>query len=149
MRIRNARPTDRPAWLGMRTRLWPASAEEHSNEIACYFDGTSGFIDQVIICENDAADPIGFAELRIRNYAEGSRNTAVPFLEGWFVDASYRGQGAGALLVAGAEDWARNLGYSELASNSEIANHSGIAAHLATGFVEVERSVSFLKKLPT
>lgn len=147
MRIRNAISADKTAWLKMRTELWPDSVEEHSRAINSYFERIPTFIDQVIVCENDNADLIGFAELRIRNYAEGSENTAVPYLEGWFVDASYRNQGVGALLIAGAEDWARNLGYCELASDADINNHSSIAAHLALGFQEVGRSVCFLKIL--
>ena len=147
MRIRNAIPADKTAWLRMRTELWPDSVKEHSIAINSYFEGTPTFIDQVIVCENENAALIGFAELRIRNYAEGSENTSIPFLEGWFVDASYRNQGVGALLIAGAEEWARNLGYSELASDADINNHSSIAAHVALGFQEIGTSVCFLKKL--
>ncbi len=147
MKIRNSNPADKTAWLRMRTELWPDSVEEHSTAINSYFEGTPTFIDHVIVCENDTADLIGFAELRIRNYGEGSVHTAVPFLEGWFVDASYRSQGVGALLIAGAEEWARNLGYSELASDADINNHSSIAAHVALGFQETGRSVCFLKPL--
>ena len=131
----------------MRAELWPASIAEHSDEIRSYFNGASVFMDQVLVCEHDDGEPIGFAELRIRNYAEGSGNTAVPYLEGWFVDAAYRGQGAGALLVAGAEQWARRSGYSELASDAEIDNETSIAAHRALGFQEIERAVHFLKRL--
>ncbi len=147
MQIRNANPADGTAWLGMRTELWPDSVEEHSKAISSYFEGTAAFIDQVIVCENDNADLIGFAELHIRNYAEGSDNSAVPYLEGWFVEASYRGQGVGTLLIAAAEEWARSLGYSGLASDADIDNHSSIEAHLALGFQEIGKSVCFLKKL--
>ena len=147
MRVRDAKPADQTAWLRLRTELWPDSADVHAGELSSHFGGTASFIDQVIVCCDDDADPIGFAELTIRDYAEGSGQSAVPYLEGWFVDASYRGRGIGALLIAGAEEWARDLGYSELASNADIANQTGIAAHLALGFQEIERSVHFLKKL--
>ncbi len=147
MRVRDAKPADQTAWLRLRTELWPDSADVHAGEISSYFGGTASFIDQVIVCGDADAEPIGFAELYLRNYAEGSEKSVVPYLEGWFVDASYRGRGIGALLIASAEEWARNLGYSELASNADIANHTGIAAHLALGFQEIERSVHFLKQL--
>lgn len=147
MRIRYAKSADQTAWLRMRSELWPDSVAEHPGDIRSFFEGTPVFIDQVIVCEGDAAELIGFAELRIRNYAEGSYKTAVPYLEGWFVDGAYRGQGVGALLIAGAERWARSLGYSELASDAAINNQASIAAHLALGFQEIERTVCFLKKL--
>ncbi|MDH3642705.1 MAG: GNAT family N-acetyltransferase [Gammaproteobacteria bacterium] len=109
--------------------------------------GHPTFTDQIVVCENDAAELIGFAELRVRNYAEGSENMAVPYLEGWYVEPAYRQRGIGRLLIAAAEEWARSSGHDELASDAEIDNHNSIAAHLASGFQEVERSVSFLKKL--
>lgn len=46
-----------------------------------------------------------------------------------------------------AEEWARSSGHDELANDAELDNHDSIAAHLALGFQEIERSVSFLKKL--
>jgi aminoglycoside 6'-N-acetyltransferase I len=51
------------------------------------------------------------------------------------------------LLIAEAEEWARSLGYVELASDAAIDDQRSIAAHLAVGFYETDRSVSFLKKL--
>ena len=131
----------------MRAELWPDTVDEHAGAIDAYFKGKPSFMDQIIVCENDKGQLFGFAELRVRNYAEGSKNMAVPYLEGWFVDASYRGQGMGALLIAGAEEWARSLGYMELASDAAIDDPRSIAAHLALGFQETDRSVSFLKKL--
>ncbi len=131
----------------MRTELWPHAVEDHASEVDTFFEGKPSFIDQIIVCETDPQRLVGFAELRVRNYAEGSENMAVPYLEGWFVDVSCRGRGIGALLIAAAEEWARSLGYSELASDARIDDERSIAAHLALGFREVERSVSFMKKL--
>ena len=147
MRTRYAKPEDKPALVRMRTELWPDAVDEHAGAIDAYFEGKPSFMDQIIVCQNDDGQLIGFAELRVRNYAEGSDKMAIPYLEGWFVDASYRGQGIGGLLIAGAEEWARSLGYMELASDAAIDDQRSIAAHLALGFHETDRSVSFLKKL--
>ena len=146
MKTRYAKQEDKQILLRMRTELWPGSAEEHAATLDAYFDGTPTFIDQIVVCA-DAASLVGFAELRIRNYAEGSDNLAVPYLEGWFVDAAWRGKGFGKTLITGAEEWARSRGYTELASDAQISNHGSIHAHLALGFEEVERSVCFLKRL--
>lgn len=56
----------------------------------------------MFICEADDRSLISFIELRIRNCAEGSENTEVPYVEGWYVDPEHRGRGAGALLIAQA-----------------------------------------------
>lgn len=147
MRIREATATDRNEWLRMRTELWPDAVGEHQETVNSYFTGNANFVDHVLFCANDAGRLVGFVELRIRNYAEGSGHIEVPYVEGWYVDASSRRLGVGALLIQHAELWAQGLGYAEIASDAEIDNHDSIAAHLSLGFEEVDRSVSFLKKL--
>jgi len=147
MKTRYATVGDRDALVEMRTKLWPSSVDEHRQELEAYFAGGQCFIDEIVVCENQSGLLVGFAELRMRNYAEGSENPAVPYLEGWFVEGTWRGRGVGALLVAGAETWAESNGYSELASDAELDNDISIKAHVALGFEEVERSVSFLKRL--
>lgn len=144
--VREMQSEDRAVWLEMRSELWPDSHAEHASEIDAYFDHRACFIDQAFVCEVQG-QCAGFVELRIRNYAEGSEEFTVPFLEGWFVDERYRRRGVGALLISRSEEWARSLGYTELASNAEIDNQASISAHLALGFREVERSAAFLKKL--
>ena len=84
---------------------------------------------------------VGFLELRLRNYAEGTDSLAVPYVEGWYVDPEYRLRGAGASLMRHAESWARQSGYSELASDTEIENMDSIAAHQALGFEVTDRIV--------
>ena len=147
MDIRLIQRSDRDDWLLMRTALWPDSSDDHAREIDHYFTGTSPCIDQVYVCDIGDDTAVGFVELRIRNYAEGSNEIEVPYVEGWYVGPGFRRQGAGALLMAQAERWAKGLGYSEMASDAEIDNSRSIAAHLALGFEEVERAVCFLKKL--
>lgn len=71
----------------------------------------------------------------------------MPYLEAWFVDAAWRGWGIGGALMARAEAWAREQGFDELASDTEIDNHASIALHRRLGFAETERVVCFLKRL--
>ena len=131
----------------MRTALWPDSVDEHASAIDDYFDGKPSFIDQIVVCQAGNGELAGFAELRIRNYAEGSSNMAVPYLEGWYVDSAHRRRGVGKALIAAAEEWARSMGYSELASDAEINDQRSITAHVALGFHETDRCVCFLKKI--
>jgi aminoglycoside 6'-N-acetyltransferase I len=50
-------------------------------------------------------------------------------------------------LLESAEATARSLGRREIASDAEMENSDGIAAHLALGFEEIERVVCFRKSL--
>ena len=46
-----------------------------------------------------------------------------------------------------AENWARQNGFSELASDAEITNFRSIELHKQLGFEETERIVCFVKKI--
>jgi aminoglycoside 6'-N-acetyltransferase I len=133
----------------MRHALWPAERGEHVHErdVDAFLSGGSKTLDAVLIADAHGAGVIGFLELRVRNYAEGSDGHAVPRIEGLYVEAEHRRLRVGARLVAAAERWARTAGYSELASDAAIDNAVSIAAHRALGFEITDRVVCFLKKL--
>ncbi|WP_083270521.1 GNAT family N-acetyltransferase [Lacunisphaera limnophila] len=69
----------------------------------------------------------------------------VGFVEGWYLDPDLRRQGWGRRLISAAEAWTAARGLTELASDAELANAVGIAAHQAAGFRETFRLVHFLK----
>ena len=135
------------ALVNLREELWPDELDEHIEELASFFGERPSHIDHIIVAESETMELVGFAKLRIRNYAEGSEEFEVPFLEGWYVKPVYRKRGVGRSLIAEAEEWARSGGYTELASNSLTSNSDAISAHISTGFKEIERTVSFLKEL--
>jgi aminoglycoside 6'-N-acetyltransferase I len=101
----------------------------------------------VFVCEREEGGLCGLLELSLRNYAEGCEGET-PYVESWFVDADARGHGIGAGLMDAAEDWARERGFTEIASDTLLGNHAGERAHLAAGFEEVERSIHFRKSIP-
>lgn len=146
MTIRSATKDDTKHWSRMRDSLWPDSIATNSLEIEKYFSSTSNDIKKCFLIE-DNGNPVGFIELNIRNYAEGSASAKVPYVEGWYIDEIYRGKGLGKLLMAQAEVWVKANGYSELASDAEIENTISISAHKKLGFKEIDRIVCFLKKL--
>ena len=147
MKIREAKQSDLPAWSRLRTELWPDTPDQHVSELKAYFAGESIDITQSFVLENPKDEVVGFIELNIRNFAEGSRNPNVPYVEGWWVDPSYQGKGHGKALMQRAEQWALALGFNELASDAEIENHKSISIHKQLGFSETERVVCFLKQL--
>lgn len=146
MNLWRATKDDIEHWACMRNALWPNSSAINTIEIERYFAGTSKDIRECFLI-GLPEKPVGFIELNIRNYAEGSNNQRVPYVEGWYVDKSHRGKGLGKLLMEKAESWARANGFTEIASDAEIENTRSIAVHKKLGFVETDRIVCFLKKL--
>jgi aminoglycoside 6'-N-acetyltransferase I len=146
VKIRQLDPTrDVADWLLLRQRLFDDSTEaEHRQEMAEILAEADGC---VLVAERPSAHLAGFVVVGTRKYAEGCTNSPVAYLEEWFVDADVRRQGVGKALIAAAEAWARQNGYTELASDTTIDNDVSLASHLALGFTEVERQINFIKKL--
>ena len=146
--IRPAKPGDAAACLRLRHALWPEGSQaDHREEIDRFFGGDAREPLAVLLAENGAGGPIGFAELSIRPYAEGCRSDRVAYLEGWFVAPKARGRGVGRALIAAAEQWGRSRGCREFASDSQADNEVGGAAHRALGFAEVGLVRCFRKDL--
>ena len=145
MKIRKAHGADREAWFRMRTELWPDCAgDRHELEIEQLVE--SGGI--TLVAEDDADALRGFIEISIRrDHVPGASSTPIPYIEGWYVDAAMRGQGVGAQLISAAEEWARDRGFGEIASDATIDNEGSIRAHASLGFRETSREVHFLKTL--
>jgi aminoglycoside 6'-N-acetyltransferase I len=144
LRVRVMEASDRLAWAEMRAALWPEeTAQEHAHGIddVLRSDRAWGFI-----AEADGM-PAGFAELAIRDYANGCASRPVPFLEGIFVREGFRRRAVGARLIAYVEAFVAALGFTEIGSDAEITNSASHAAHRGWGFVETERVVYFRKVL--
>lgn len=148
MNIRPATRGDRDEWLRMRLSLYPDSTPDEVDEwLDSDGQGTLHVGVAVLVAERGDGRLAGFVEIGLRNYAESCVTTPVAYLEGWYVDPDVRRQGLGARLVRAAEDWAREHGLAELASDTQIDNAVSLRAHLALGFEEVERQICFRKTL--
>lgn len=147
MKIRTVQPQDFDAWSQLRKKLWSqVSDEENREELEQVFAAPDNF--QIFLAESDAGEVVGFLEAGIRSdYVEGCETSPVGYVEGWFVEENYRRQNVGKLLIEAAEDWARELNCREMASDCELDNAVSLSAHLAVGFAEVNRIISFKKYL--
>ena len=145
MLVRPIQEANRHAWQQMRAALWPDDDDLEAS-IAAYFAAPDPAV-VTLMAFDLKQNPVGFAEVGTRGYAEGCEHSPVAFLEGWYVIPEARGTGAGRALVAAAEDWARSKGLRELGSDTELHNEAAIQAHKALGFEETERIVCFLKRL--
>jgi aminoglycoside 6'-N-acetyltransferase I len=132
----------------MRDALWPDHESKwHAGEIEQFFAGRLKMPLAVLVAVEPDGDVVGFAELSIRNYAEGAVTDRVAFLEGWYVEERARLRGVGRALMYVAEDWGRAQGCVEFGSDALIDNEVSAKAHMSLGFVEVERIRCFLKTL--
>lgn len=151
MKIREARLGDEQQLAQMRVLLWPSSTfNEQQREVR---DFLAGKIPGTLPCatfvaEDDQGAIVAFIEVDLRSHADGcDPNVPVGYIEGWFVCELSRGQGIGKALVKTAEDWARALGSTEMASDALIDNDGSFNAHTALGFEVVDRCVHFRKSL--
>jgi aminoglycoside 6'-N-acetyltransferase I len=101
----------------------------------------------VFVAERPDGSVCGYVEVGSRSYADGCETSPVGYIEAWYVDPNARRSGYGRALLAAAESWARSRGYSEIASDALIDNAVSHAAHVRSGYSEVERIVQFRKGL--
>jgi aminoglycoside 6'-N-acetyltransferase I len=150
-RVRLAQLPDGHQLARLRAALWPeSSVEEHAQEVTAILAGTFSTTMPLVVFVSEANDDVltGFLEAGLRSCADGcNRSRPVGYVEGWYVVRNCRRQGIGSALVRAAEDWARSMGCTEMASDTQIDNHLSQRAHEAVGFKTTERSVLYRKSL--
>lgn len=143
--VRRVRASDADDWLRLRTALWPDFPEEHVTDIRAYLDQLKDRA--VTFVAEVGGRVVGFAELRLRDYAEECTTSPVAYLEGIYVDPDVRACGVGRSLVRAGEAWGRASGCTEMASDRELSNEVSGAFHTAVGFDEAVRMVTYRKEL--
>ncbi|MBL9088676.1 MAG: GNAT family N-acetyltransferase [Planctomycetia bacterium] len=143
-----ATTVEHPGWLALRRALWPDTSDAaHRTEMAALVADPSRSRSWVV--SDDASRPIGFAEASFRvEPVIGVETTPVVFLEGLYVVPSCRRSGVAHRLLEAVTAWARATGCRALASDVELDNALGHAAHRAMGFQETERVVFYRRDLP-
>ncbi|MGI8556429.1 MAG: GNAT family N-acetyltransferase [Pyrinomonadaceae bacterium] len=101
----------------------------------------------VLVAELENEQLVGFLEVSIRPFVEDCDSEQVGYLEGWFVQPEFRQRGIGKVLVKTGEEWARQKGCEEMASDAEIGNDLSLKAHLNLGYEETSRLVHLRKDL--
>ena len=125
--------------------LWPDhEINELEKEMLNYIISDSG----VVFIYFNKTKPVGFALCNLRNdYVWGTESSPVGYLEGIFVKVEYRKRGIGKKLLIRCEEWAKNKGCREFASDCELNNAESLKFHLQLGYEEVNRIICFKKSL--
>jgi aminoglycoside 6'-N-acetyltransferase I len=143
--VRKMRVADKMAWAQMRYALWPDQAmEAHAGEIDGLLKSRD---DWCFIAETVDGQPIGFAEVSLRKFANGCETRPVPFLEGIWVEGPSRRQDVGGSLIRHVESFLVSRGFREIGSDTYIDNRDSHIAHRGWGFLETERVIYFRKPL--
>jgi len=91
---------------------------------------------------------VGLALCSIRHdYVEGCDGSPVGYLEGIVVDEQFRMRGMAKALCKECEQWAKDKGCTEFASDCELNNTESFKFHLHIGFEEENRIICFKKHL--
>ena len=150
VKIRPARAEDEAQLLQLRQALWPeTSSAEHLSDVRGLLSGKPrSTLPLVIYVAESRGALLGFVEVGLRSHADGcDPSRPCGFVEGWYVRPKDEGRGIGRALIARSEQWARDQGCTELASDTWADNEASIEAHKALAFEVVDTCVNFRKRL--
>lgn len=144
--VRPVRESDLNEWFRLRKLLWDENDDgDHRSEMMDILSHPESQL--VVVADRGEGKLIGFLEASIRPFVEDCQTDHVGYLEGWFVEDDYRQKGVGRELVRNAENWARQKGCTEMASDAEIGNERSLNAHTSLGYEVTSRLVHLRKEL--
>lgn len=144
--VRPVREDDLNEWFRLRKLLWDENDDDdHRSEMMDILSHPESQL--VLVADGGSGNLIGFLEASIRPFVEDCHTDHVGYLEGWFVDPEHRKNGVGRELVRNAENWARQKGCTEMASDAEVGNEGSLNAHTSLGYDITSRLVHLRKEL--
>ena len=143
--IKRARIEDAEVLADLAIQMWTDRVLEDLTES---FRQLAMNDDAVCFIKSVDDKPIAFAQCQLRrDYVEGTASSPVGYLGGIFVSEGYRKQGFAAELLSACENWAKEKGCREFASDCELDNADSLKFHMALGFEEANRIICFKKNL--
>ncbi|MBE5779870.1 MAG: GNAT family N-acetyltransferase [Clostridiales bacterium] len=145
MDIRKAEMNELNAAVELAMHLWPdGERQERLDELKVLVTGP----ESVIFLAWDGEIPAAYAQCQLRHdYVEGCDSSPVGYLEGVYVEPAYRGSGLAAQMLEKCQQWSRERGCTEFASDCELENGASLRFHMKNGFEEAGRIICFVKKL--
>ena len=143
--IKRAKTADAAVAGKLAAELWPDhNPEEMAENLLPLLDRA----DAAVFLAWEENTPVGFAQCQLRrDYVEGTSTSPVGYLEGIYVTDSSRGRGIARQLLAECQNWAKEQGCAEFASDCELSNEQSLLFHKAVGFQEANRIICFTKQL--
>ena len=130
-------------WTDLAVQLFPNDtyeAEWQLNAEILELENEMGFLYE------QEGKIVAYMHLAIRHdYVNGTETSPVVFLEAIYVLPEYRKRNIGRELVTYAEDFARQKGVRQLASDCLLDNTASERFHKSCGFIEKERVICFAK----
>ncbi len=143
--VKKAEKSDLESAVNLALALWESSSV---NELTDEFIDTFADNESEIFLKTENGTPIGFAQCSLRHdYVEGTESSPVGYLEGIYIKDKFRNKGYAKELLNACEEWAKNKGCSEFASDCELDNENSLLFHKTMNFTETNRIICFSKKL--
>ncbi len=131
--------------VNMAVQLYENSTKKELQEEFCE-DILSDNVNFFLKYENNL--PVGFAQVNLRfDYVEGSATSPVGYLEGIWIQESFRGKGYAKELLQECEKWAKSKNCKEFASDCELSNKNSHNFHKAMNFKEANKIICFIKNI--
>lgn len=133
------------AWLALRSALWPTCPrEEHRAEMREILASPHH---TAFMARGWTALSLALPRSRCATIMSTAANRRRWRFGRIYTAERARRQGWAARLIAQVQEWAKQQGCSELASDTDIANLDSQRLHAALGFAETERVVFYRKTL--
>ena len=143
--IRKATLEDVSQLVSLAIQMWKSHTVEDLTKIFCEHIRKGKNIIFLAISEEHI---VGFAQCGLRfDYVEGTDSSPVGYLEGIFVLEEYKKRGYAKELLGECQNWAKDQGCLEFASDCELDNEDSLKFHLKMGFAEANRIICFTKSL--
>lgn len=128
----------------LAAKLWNDDYDELKNE----FEAIVNTQNNIVFTACFQKDMIAFAHCSIRKeYIEGTKSSPVAYLEAIYVEEEYRKSGVATNLIICCENWAKDKGLTEFASDCNINNANSRSLHKHCGFNEASTLVHFVKSI--
>jgi aminoglycoside 6'-N-acetyltransferase I len=144
MEIRKATGKDKEEWVVLRIQLWPRANPDKLADDAGKILKDANW---AVFLAKHQGEAVGFIECSIRDKAPACETDRIGYIEGWYVAPAFRKAGVGRKLVEKSEQWAREMGCTEMASDTTTNYPVSPAAHNALGYQEVKRKFYYRKSL--
>ena len=132
-------------WIDLSLQLFP---EHNRDEMADYYSKILTSEKEIGFLYQKDDKFVGYMNLSIRSdYVNGTDFSPVAFVEAIFVLPKYRKQNIARKLIEYAEDFAKQKGLKQLASDCLLENEASAKFHISCGFKETERVIYFVKNV--